>query len=192
MRNDDVNQASRERGTRLRLFIAVSTVAVSLLCFTTPGFAACDKRAVRTIGEYALVAGGAGTAPSGGTQQGTTLFGVGLGVFINSRFEVEGDLMLTPTGSIAGGGQIEVLPFRDAFTTGCLIPYLSAGGAGDSDYLYAGPSIGGGFKYYHGGPVGLGVDARAVFPQVITNNPSVYKGTVYMVTLRLLFEPSKD
>src|SRR5215471_715347 len=97
MKQHDVNQPSSSgRGAGLRLFIAVATIAVSTFCFSTLSLAACDKRPVRTIGEYSLIGGVVGTAPSKGTQQGTALFGGGLGVFVNSRVEVEGDLLLTP------------------------------------------------------------------------------------------------
>lgn len=188
-----MNQTSAiERQGWRTLLISMATLVASTFCFSAQSWAACGNRAARTIGEYALSAGVVGTAPSSGSQQGTGLLGVGLGIFVNPRVEVEGDLLFTGQGSIGGAGQIDWLPFRDAFTTGCLIPYLAAGGAGDSDYLYEGPSVGGGFKYYYGSGVGLGLDARAVFPQAIQNSSTVFKGTVYMVTLRLLFEPKKD
>jgi hypothetical protein len=175
-----------DRRTLSKFLTFAASIAVSTLCFNQLSLAACDKRPARTVGEYALVAGVAGPAPSASSRQGTGLFGIGLGIFVNSRIDVQGDLLLTPQGSIAGGAQIEYLPFRDAFTTGCLVPYLSAGGAGESDYLYAGPAVGGGFKYYSGNPFGLGLDAKAILPQ--PNSPTVFKGTVYQVTLRLLFD----
>ncbi len=159
-------------------------------CFSTAAFAACEP-VVRTRGEYALNAGGITTGPSSGSRQGTGLFGPGVSIYVTPRVAVEGDLLLSSQASIGGVGQIAVLPFRDAFSSHCLVPYLTAGGGGDSDYLYEGPTVGGGVKYYNGAGLGLGLDARVMFPQAIQNSTTVLKGTLYMFTVRLLFQPKK-
>jgi len=168
------------------LFVSVAALIVSQFCLSAKSFAACEHRSIRTHGEYAISVGAAGTVH----QQGTAVFGPGLGIFVNPRVEVEGDLLFTPQASIGGTALISVLPFRgrDAFSTGCLIGYLSAGGAGDSDYLYEGPGGGGGFKYYYRG--GLGLDVRFIAVAPVPNSGAVFKGTVGMLTLRLVFEPN--
>jgi hypothetical protein len=92
-------------------------------------------------------------------------------------------------------GQIAVLPFRDAFARGCFIPYLSVGGAGSGALgSFQGPSAGGGLKYYFAGGVGLGLDGRAIFPQVTEFGGGAgvpRRTTIYMLTVRLLLQPVK-
>jgi hypothetical protein len=146
---------------------------------------------LRTRGEYALSVGGMSPNPLNRAPQTAGYWGIGLGLFLTSRVAIEGDAWLPAFDfeHATGAGQVVVLPFRDAYATSCVVPYVEAGGLGSEALgFFGGPTLGGGARYYFGGGLGVGLDLRAVFPQLRPVGTNTI-GTVYMITFKLLLQP---